>query len=339
MDNIAFQQRIEEAKRRAHGRWTSILKALGISDQVLGGKNQPCPLHGCGGTDRFQYTDRFGEGNYHCRTCGPGGGLKLAQGVLGFKFVELLEAIERQVGSTDASKPANAGGPSPERMKLLCQRIWNEAKPIVRGDEADRYLRNRGLGLDCYPRALRCHPALGYYEKLAGQPRSKKVADHPAMIACVQGSDGHAVTLHRTYLHDGHKALGEQSKKVLSSGIDGAAVRLDEPLEELAITEGIETGLAVRHSTGKPVWVALNCGNLEKLWIPASVTRVGIYADNDADGDFAGQVSAYTLARRLRKESRVKGIERSVQVFVPRHAGTDWADIWFARLSSERKAA
>ena len=24
----------------------------------------------CGGTDRFQYTDKFGEGNYHCRGCG-----------------------------------------------------------------------------------------------------------------------------------------------------------------------------------------------------------------------------------------------------------------------------
>ena len=71
---------------------------------------------------------------------------------------------------------------------------------------------------------------------------------------------------------------------MLSSGIDGAAVRLFEPGDELAIAEGIETALAVHLGTGKPVWAALSCGNLEKLWIPDSVARVCIYADNDADG-------------------------------------------------------
>jgi putative DNA primase/helicase len=102
------------------------------------------------------------------------------------------------------------------------------------------------------------------------------------MLAVVQGSDGHAVTLHRTYLRDGRKALGAQSRKVLSSGINGAAVRLFEAGDELAVAEGIETALAVHLSTGKPVWAALSCGNLEKLWIPDPVARVCIYADNDA---------------------------------------------------------
>ena len=96
-------------------------------------------------------------------------------------------------------------------MKRLCQRIWNEARPITVGDEVDRYLRNRGLQLSAYPRTLRFHPALGYFEKPAGQQRSKKIADYPAMLAVVQGPDGHAVTLHRTYLKDGRKALGAQS--------------------------------------------------------------------------------------------------------------------------------
>jgi putative DNA primase/helicase len=159
------------------------------------------------------------------------------------------------------------------------------------------------------------------------------------MIACVQGPDGHAITLHRTYLASGRKALGEQSKKVLSSGINGAAVRLVEPADELAITEGIETGLAVRLSTGKQVWSALSCGNMEKLWIPASVKRVCIYADNDADAEFAGQASAYALAQRLQRESKRDGIDRKVQVFVPKQAGADWADIWLARVANEAKAA
>lgn len=39
-------------------------------------------------------------------------------------------------------------------MKRLCQRIWQEAKPIVFGDEVDRYLRNRGIALTNYPKTL-----------------------------------------------------------------------------------------------------------------------------------------------------------------------------------------
>lgn len=336
--NADFEVRVRELKARAHGHWTSILLSLGVDEKILNGRNQPCPMPGCGGRDRFQYTDRFGEGNYICRSCGPGGGLKLAQGVLGAKFVELLDAIERHLGTVRVAAGPIAG-PSPERMKRLCQRIWQEAKPITLGDEVDRYLRNRGLHLPAYPRSLRFHPALGYYEKQTGQQRSKKIAEYPAMIACVQGADGHAVTLHRTYLKDGGKALGDQSKKVLSSGINGAAVRLDEPDTELGATEGIETALAVRLSTKKPVWAGLNCGNLEKLWIPDSVERLCIYADNDAGAEFAGQVSAYLLAQRVVRESAKRGLQRCVQVFVPNKAGTDWADIWMARLATDKKAA
>jgi len=338
--NDDFATRVRDIKARAHGHWTSILKALGVDEKILTGKNQPCPM--CGGTDRFQYTDKFGDGNYHCRGCGAGGGLKLAQAVLGTKFGEMLDNIERQLG-TVRTVPATANtGPSPEKMKRLCQRIWNEAKPITMGDEVHRYLRNRGLRLTTYPRTLRFHPALGYFEKQAGQQRSKKIAEYPAMLACVQGPDGHAVTLHRTYLKDGRKALGSESKKVLSSGINGAAVRLFEPTHELAITEGIETALAVHLSTAKPVWAAINCGNMEKLWIPNTLRRVCIYADNDARSEFDGQASAYALARRLKHECtklEANGITLEVEVFVPRHAGADWADIWLARLADGKRAA
>jgi putative DNA primase/helicase len=150
------------------------------------------------------------------------------------------------------------------------------------------------------------------------------------MLACVQGADGRLVTVHRTYLHDDHKAALPDAKKLLSGGIHGAAVRLFEPTTELAIAEGIETALAVHAATAKPVWCALSAGNLEKLWLPPSVRRVAIYGDNDASGQFDGQAAAFALARRLKKEERLLG-PRLVQVFVPRQAGSDWADVWLAR--------
>ena len=218
-----------------------------------------------------------------------------------------------------------------DRMKKLARKIWDEAVPVTPGDEVDRYLSGRGLSLPVYPEVLRFHPALGYFEKTEGG-KSRKVAEYPAMLARIDGVDGEAVTLHRTYLSGGRKAAVPDAKKVLSSGINGAAVRLFAATEELGIAEGIETALAVHLATGKPVWAALSAGNLEKLCLPDSVQRVCVYGDNDADSQFDGQAGAYALARCLMKTAQ--RVPRQVQVFLPKQAGSDWADVWWARVSN-----
>ena len=328
MQNREYEARIEAVKQRAHGRWTEILASLGVDERILKRRNLPCPL--CGGTDRFQYTDKFGEGNYHCRQCGPGGGFKLLQALQGIDFNTALRGVERCLGMMPVTAPVKANEPSAEHMKKLAQRIWHEAKPVTAGDEVDRYLTSRSVALPVYPKVLRFHPALGYYQKDA-DGKSHKVAEYPAMLACIQGEDGHAVTLHRTYLLDGAKLAVPDAKKVLSSGINGAAVRLFEATEDLGISEGIEKSIALYLATGRPFWAGLNAGNLEKLWIPDSVRRVWIYADNDADGDFAGQAGAFVLARRLKREAHRTG-SREVQVFVPKEAGVDWSDLWLRRV-------
>ena len=76
----------------------------------------------------------------------------------------------------------------------------------------------------------------------------------------------------------------------------------------------------------------------EKLWIPESVRRVCIYADNDVDSEYDGQAASFILARRLKKEKGKTG-PRRVEVFVPKIAGADWADVWFARVSHAMKVA
>lgn len=346
MDNAEFERKVQELKSRAVNRWDEILLSAGIDAAVLKDRDQGCPI--CRqGKDCFRYTDKFGEGNYFCHRCGPGGGIKLLQGVLGWDFAAVLKHLEKCVALPLMAKPSSAG-PSEQGMKRLAQRIWSEARPVAVGDDVDRYLRGRGLHLEQYPRTLRCHPALGYFEKVDG--KRKKLGEYPAMLGCVQGADGHAVTLHRTYLKDGRKALGSQSKKILSSGIQGAAVRLGDATDELCVTEGIENGLAVLLSTGKPVWAALSAGNLEQLWLPPHVRHVCIYGDNDADGQFDGQAAAFSLARRLCKEPQkavvgdaaivqVIGSRRLVKVFVPKRAGTDWNDVLIERLAREVRAA
>ena len=332
MNDPEYAARIDAVKQRAHGRWGEILASAGVDEGILKHRNGPCPL--CGGTDRFQYTDKFGEGNYHCRQCGAGGGFKLLQAVKGLDFNAALREVERCLGLLPQATAAQVSSAEPagERMRKLVQRIWDEARPVTPGDEVDRYLGGRGLALPAYPAVLRFHGALGYYQKDAAG-KSRKLAEYPAMLACIQDAQGHAVTLHRTYLRGGAKLKAADAKKVLSAGINGAAVRLFEADEELAVCEGIETGLALHLATRKPVWAGINAGNLEKLWLPPTVRRVCIYADNDADGDFAGQCFAYALARRLKREQK-SGAGRQVRVFVPRHAGTDWADVWRQRCKT-----
>jgi len=328
MQNAEYAARVEAVKQRAHGRWTEILGALGLDERLLKRKSLPCPV--CkDGVDRFQYTDKYGEGNYHCRKCGPGGGFKLLQACKAMDFHTALCAVEKVLGMLPPARPDSANdAAAPERMKKLVQRIWSEARAVTIGDEVDRYLRGRGLALDSYPASLRFHPTLGYYQK-EGAAKAHKVATYPAMLASVQDAQG-AITLQRTCLQAGRKLDAPDAKKVLSSGFAGACVRLAEATDELAVCEGIETGIAVFLATGKPVWCALSAGNLEKLWVPDTVRSVCVYGDNDADGDFTGQASAYALARRLKREE-AKGGPRTVRVFLPRQAGSDWADVWRQR--------
>ena len=333
MRNPNYEQRIEIAKQRAHGRWTEILRYFGADERLLRRRNLPCPL--CGGVDRFQYTDKFGEGNYHCRGCGAGGGFKLLQALKEWDFNTVLKEVEEYLGLHAGIALVRQSEPSADRMKRLAQRIWNEARPIVEGDEVHCYLNGRGLRLPAFPRVLRCHQTLGYYEKDA-DGKSRLIAPYPALLACVQGPDGHAITLHRTYLKNGRKAFARNAKKLLSSGINGGAVRLFEATEELAVAEGIETALAVHLATGQPVWAGISASNLENMWIPEHVRRLSIYADNDADGSFAGQASAYMLARRQTRERLPDGSTRQVQVFVPKRPGADWHDVWEQRAARTR---
>lgn len=335
MDHATFSQRVDAVKQAACGRWTDILRALGIEERILRRRNVPCPH--CGGEDRFQFTDKFHHGDYHCRGCGHGDGFQLLMHVYGWDFSTALQQVERELGRFAPALPRSAQEDPSERMKTLAKRIWHEASPISKGDDVDRYLCNRGLDLARFPKCLRCHPALGFYEKDAAG-RSRKVAEYPAMLAAVQALDGTVLTLHRTYLQDGRKAAGRESRKTLHAGYGGAAIQLFPATEELGIAEGIEDALAIHLRTGHPVWSALNCGNLERVVIPAQVRHVRIYADNDADAQFDGQASAYILARRLAKE-RVQGEARRIQVFVPQAGGSDWADIWLHRCRGLKSAA
>ena len=94
--------------------------------------------------------------------------------------------------------------------------------------------------------------------------------------------------------------------------------RLDPAAATLVVTEGIETGLAVRRTTGYPTWAAISAGGLKDLVVPPTVELVAIAADHDTNK--VGQGAARALAERLLREGR------RVKICIPETPGTDWAD-------------
>jgi len=240
---------------------------------------------------------------------------------------------ESPFGRPTRRTPCRPAPPSPPpdadaaRKRGRLKRVWCQGRPITPEDGAGRYLRRRGLWQPPLPAVLRFHPALPYHYD---RDEHRKSTLHPALIAAIQGPDGRVVSLHRIYLTpDGHKADVPAPKKFMSppTTLKGAAIRLDQATHELAITEGLETALAVRLSTGMPTWSALSAGGMETLWVPETAGLVVIGADHDVHGK--GEEAARKLSVRL-LENR-----HQVKILKPQMPGADWAD----GLAQEREAS
>ena len=195
--------------------------------------------------------------------------------------------------------------------------ILDHAKPIV-GTPAEAYLRGRGLDVPDHADLL-AHLDLTHWETKAG---------YPALIGIVRNRAGNVVAIHRTYLHSDTAWSDKVAKapvakpRMMLGKTGGGAVRL-APLGQsgvLALSEGIETGLAVMAACpGLAVWATLSTSGLEQVQLPAEAKRIIILADHDASG--AGLRAAETTARRLRAEAR------EVAIALPPEAGHDFNDV------------
>lgn len=318
MQDASFAQRVSWAKSLARGRWKAILLAAGVSEDLLAKKNKPCPA--CGGTDRFSFLDKDGDGTYFCRGCGGGDGFSLLMKVRGENFLQALEFVELFCGIVPKTPELPEKSPqvptdSPERERLRkITRLWAQARPIAPGDAVWTYLAGRGLDPRLAGFELRCHAGLEYLDDSGAV-----LGIFPTMLARVTDTVGQVVNLHRTYLFDGKKAPVPSPKKLMPGPIKGALVRFGRPVDILGLAEGVETALACAQLFSLPVWASLGVTNLTAVSeLPSTVKRVRIYADNDAN--MAGCAGAFTLAHRL----SLKGLD--VKVIPAPDSGSDWLD-------------
>lgn len=292
---------------RARGRWREILPRVGLETRFMTGRHMPCPL--CGGRDRFRFDDRDGSGSYFCNQCGAGVGILLVRKLLKCDHKTACDEIDKIIGTAGpALAPSEKqSSDSPDKRREAVQRVLDEATD--RGVVA-HYLTKRGLSTSSP--ALCGHRALAYYNE-----DQRFVGRYPAIIAAITAPDNSMCGATRIY-----DAALDPRKKMMSpiSTVKGGAVRLHEPTSgTLAITEGIETALAVRQMSGHATWAALTEGRLSEFIPPAGVSRVLVYGDNDAN--FVGQAAAYALAKRLHRE------KLTVEVHIPPDADTDWLDL------------
>jgi len=300
---------MSDIAQAAIGKWSGILSALGVPEEFLNGKHQPCLL--CGGKDRARFDDKDGRGTYICGQCGSGDGLTLLMKLYNWDFKQAAKEVERIVGTVERA-PAK---PQPDpRIRL---RAVQKAAAAA-GAEVRAYLSNRGL--KSVPPGL-MQSVDNYYEN------GKKYDRYTVMLGKVVSPQGKPLTWHITYLQDGSKAPVNSPKKIMKavSKINGAAIRLYPIADHIGIAEGIETAIAAQELMNVPTWSVMNTSGMQSFIAPNGIKKITVFADNDRN--YAGQKAAYALANRL----YLDGIE--VNVLVPSFCG-DWLDV----LLSEKSA-
>lgn len=191
---------------------------------------------------------------------------------------------------------------------LKAERTWNRTQPLAESLGAV-YLLGRGC---CVPECddLRFLPA-------------SKAFPFPALVARITDAlTGKPLNLQFTSLaSDGcGKAPVEKPRNFLKDHRKrGGVIRLVDDAEVtmgLGLTEGTETALSVMASGWRPVWAAIDAGNLAGFPVLAGIESLTIFADHD----LAGLAAADKCAMRWKEAGR------QCQVVVPQTKGDDWND-------------
>jgi hypothetical protein len=285
--------------------------SIGFLNQSIAKKiRRDCPL--CGGDNTLSATKGYKQDfvakcfSAKCTATGP----------------ELLAAIG--IGPTRSSPyqplPSIRKSPSdiPERRRERIEQVLKECRPIMKGTPPWLYLDRRGClpnEQEGIPPCLLYHPCLPYYDN------GKLLSHNPSMVAKLENIHHDLVNIQRFYLtHDGRKAYGKSSKKLMTTPIEGAskhaAIQLDEPgCMTLAIAEGLETALWLRKRSKWPFWACYSADAMREIQIPHGIQDVLIFPDSKPQERRAAMSGAMRL---IGEGFKVK--------VMPPPSGKDWDD-------------
>lgn len=346
-------------KQEARGKWLEIIGTLAPQLKPAVDKaprHVGCPVHG--GTDGFRFhKDASDTGGAVCNTCGSfTDGLSLLMWFHDWSFPEAIQEVGITLGldPNEAKKtyikPLTPHVESEQEKRkreykdAKCReelkRVWSESVPITapEAEPVRLYLARRGLklkyALQC--QSLKFHPKMGYFHE------GQIIGEYPCMIALAFDADGKPVTIHRTFITDeGFKAPVPMVKKLMPYPSDrklsGGGIPLMNidmfkgnlnGLNAIAVTEGIETALAVIEATeGRlPVWPLISDRLMESFVPPSSVDVVCIYGDQDVNE--AGRFAATKLKESLQESGvEVLGFLPNKELIQEGEKGIDWLDV------------
>ena len=335
-----YRPDLSDIRAGALGRWPQIHAALGIPAHLLDKrKHQPCP--GCGGQDRYRYTNHQESGAYICNQCGHGSGFDLLALVHGWTFVEAVREVAAVLGMADSRQPEKelpARQPEakqPEDKLPELSALWQGAEALA-GSPAALYLQGRGIPADIINQAadLRFSPALPYWIQRGGKPEC--IGSFPALLAAVRTPNGELQGLHKTYLqsdgqggfckfsgcHTGEPLPTKKMAARFAGSLKGAAVHLGKPNDtgRLLAAEGIETALAAWALFQLPAVAALSANGLQALQWPSDTRVLLVCADHDHSQ------TGIKAARALSVRAARAGI--SGGYWQPENPESDALDVW-----------
>ena len=264
------------------------------------------------------------KGFWHCFGCGQSGdAIDWVEKMRGLSHRDAVRELSTSVG-------LDSGTETPSARIGSFGEVWRRTDPA--GRHVLTYLRSRGFELTTPPAVLRQLDSLAYIHD------NQHVGDFPAIIAPVYTSMDATdpIGVHRTYLApDGNgKAEVPVAKKCMGK-MAGGFIPIQQPHEsrELALAEGIEDAMAISMATGSAVWATISANNMAKVVgaIPANVTALRIFADNDR----AGRDAAEATAAAWRK---VRGPAADVVTVYP-STGKDVNDMYRAGGAEAVRAA
>jgi len=261
-----------DIKLAARGKWPFILADSGINPGTLQNRHGYCP--GCGGTDRFRFDDKNGDGTFYCNGGGnpvSGDGFKLIQHVTGCTPKNSLEQVAGLLGYRPEVEPIHKYRETRPHQKPSTQgyalHIWAST------NRNSAYVRN--------------HP----YSIEKNINNSFGAGRHSSARLFGKSSDSLVVPIRDLYTNDviAVQLIGPDGTKQTYGSFKGHALPLGNTLDcslRRFVVEGWATGVwFFKHYQGHCcIYVAFGCSNMMNVatWLINNRPGSDIYIANEA---------------------------------------------------------